>query len=354
MRFTLAELAQRFGLELKGDGGISVGGVCTLQPGEPGCIAFLANPKYRSQLGDTLASAVILGRKDVPGLKAAGLVAADPYLAFARIAKLFDTARDFAAGVHPSATVAAGASIEASAHVGAQAVIETGAHIASGAFVGPGCVVGEGSVVGAGTRLEARVWIGPRVRIGERCRFNPGAVIGGRGFGLARGPAGWEEVPQLGGVVIGNDVEVGSNTCIDRGAIGDTVIEDGVKLDNLIQVAHNVRIGAQTAIAANVGIAGSTRIGRRCMIGGGAGFNGHIEIADDVIVLGYAMVTESLPKKGVYGSGLPVQGARDWRKSVARIHRLGHLDERLKAIEKHLKLEHRDDADEPDNAGEDS
>jgi UDP-3-O-[3-hydroxymyristoyl] glucosamine N-acyltransferase len=198
------------------------------------------------------------------------------------------------------------------------------------------------------------VWIGPGVRIGERCRVNPGARVGGRGFGLARGPQGWEEVPQLGSVVVGDDVEIGCNTCIDRGAIGDTVIESGVKLDNLIQIAHNVRIGAHTAIAANVGIAGSVRIGARCMIGGGAGFNGHIEVADDVIVLGYAMVTESLPKKGVYGSGMPIQDAREWRKTVARLHRLGRYDVRLRTIEKQLNIAHKDEpANERDPGAQD-
>jgi UDP-3-O-[3-hydroxymyristoyl] glucosamine N-acyltransferase len=334
--FTLADLAQRFGLELKGDGAIEVRGVCTLAPGEGGCIAFLANPKYRAQLGATRASVVILAPKDLAELKTAGLVARDPYLAFARIARLFDPAAEWRPGVHARAVIAPDARVDASA------------------WIGPGCVVEAGAVIGAATRLEANVWIGPRVRIGARCRINPGAVVGGRGFGLARGPSGWEEVPQLGGVIVGDEVEIGSNTCIDRGAIGDTLIGDGVKLDNLIQIAHNVTIGAQTAIAACVGIAGSTRIGARCMIGGACGITGHIEIVDDVVILARTMVTQSLTKKGVYGSGLPVQEAREWRRTVARVHRLQRYEARLRAVEKHLNITSKDEGDERDDGSQDA
>lgn len=331
---TLRELADRFGLQLVGDGALKVDGVCTLSPGRPGCLSFLSNPKLRDQLAQTQASAVIVGERDAPALTSAGLVARDPYLAYARIARLFDPDREFVPGIHPAAVVDEGAQIGEGCWVGPGAVVESGVQLGAGVFVGPRCVVGREARLGAGSRLLAGVYVGPCVRIGARCVIQPGAVVGGRGFGNVRGPSGWEEVPQLGNVLIGDDVEIGANTCIDRGAIDDTVIEDGVRLDNLIQIAHNCRIGSHTAIAACTGIAGSTRIGSRCMIGGAVGIAGHIEIADEVVILGRAMVTGSVTQKGIYGSGLPLDDAREWRRTVARVRRLGRLEARLKALER--------------------
>ncbi|WP_020648262.1 UDP-3-O-(3-hydroxymyristoyl)glucosamine N-acyltransferase [Solimonas variicoloris] len=336
--FTLEELAQRFGLALRGDPATAVSGVCGLSPGKPGCLSFLSNPKLRGELASTAAAVVIVHPRDADALATAGLIAPDPYLAYARIAALFDPDRDFEPGVHAAAALAADAVLGDGCHVGAGAVIEAGARLGTGVYVGPGCIVGREAVIGDGTRLVARVWVGPRVRVGARCQVHPGAVLGSRGFGNARGPKGWEEVPQLGGLIVGDDVEIGANTCIDRGAIDDTVIENGVRLDNLIQIAHNCRIGAHTAIAAHTGIAGSTRVGSRCMIGGAVGINGHIEIADDVIVLGRAMVTNSIRQRGVYGSGLPLDDAREWRKTVARVRRLGRFENRLQALERHLRI----------------
>lgn len=331
---TLRELADRFGLQLVGDGEVTVDGVCTLSPGRRGRLSFLSNPKLRSQLAQTQAGAVIVGERDASALTSAGLVAKDPYLAYARIARLFDPDRDFAPGVHVAAVVDEAAQVGEGCWIGPGAVVEAGARLGAGVFVGPNCVIGRDAQIGAGSRLVSGVYVAPRVNIGARCVIQPGAVVGGRGFGNARSPAGWEEVPQLGGVRVGDDVEIGANTCIDRGAIDDTVIEDGVRLDNLIQVAHNCRIGSHTAIAACTGIAGSTRIGSRCMIGGAVGIAGHLDIADDVVVLGRAMVTGSVTQKGIYGSGLPLDDAREWRKTVARVRRLGKLEERLKALER--------------------
>ncbi|MGH8445686.1 MAG: UDP-3-O-(3-hydroxymyristoyl)glucosamine N-acyltransferase [Solimonas sp.] len=336
--YTLDDLAQRFGLQSRGDPATVVSGVCGLTPGKPGCLGFLSNPKLRGELAATAAAVVIVNARDADALQTAGLVAPDPYLAYARIAALFDPDRHFEPGVHATAVVAAGARLGAGCHVAAGAVIEDGVQLGEGVYVGPGCVVGRDASIGAGTRLVARVWVGPRVRVGARCQAHPGAVLGSRGFGNARGPKGWEEVPQLGSLTIGDDVEIGANTCIDRGAIDDTVIDNGVRLDNLIQIAHNCRIGAHTAIAAHTGIAGSTTIGSRCMIGGAVGINGHIEIVDDVIVLGRAMVTNSIRKRGIYGSGLPLDDAREWRKTVARVRRLGRFEERLKNLERQLHL----------------
>jgi UDP-3-O-[3-hydroxymyristoyl] glucosamine N-acyltransferase len=336
--FTLDDLARRFGLQAHGDPATAVHGVCGLQPGRPGYLSFLANPKLRDELATTAASIVIVGARDAAALKTAGLIAPDPYLAYARIAALFDPDRTFVPGVHASAVVDLTAIFGEGCHIGVGAVIESGARIGSGVLIGPGCTVSRDAVIGNGTRLVARVWVGPRVTIGARCQVQPGAVLGSRGFGNVRGPNGWEEVPQLGSLVVGDDVEIGANTCIDRGAIEDTVIEHGVRLDNLIQIAHNCRIGEHTAIAACTGIAGSTRIGRRCMIGGAVGINGHIEIVDDVVVLGRAMVTGSITKRGVYGSGLPLDDAREWRKTVARVRRLGRLEARLQELERHLRI----------------
>ncbi len=335
---TLGDLAQRFRaglpeLEVVGDPTTVIRGLCTLSPGEPDCLAFLANPRYRAQLAETRAAAVVLGRRDAAGFKGNALVARDPYLAFARIAGAFDRSGDFAPGVHASAAVAPGVAIPKSSHVGACAVVEAGAVIGEGVYIGPNSSVGREARIGDGSRLEGNVHVGPRIRVGRRARLGPGAVLGSRGFGLARGPAGWEEVPQTGSVVLGDDVEVGANTAIDRGALGDTVIEDGVKLDNLIQVAHNVRIGAHTVMAANCAIAGSTRIGARCMIGGCTCINGHIEIADDVVILGFSMVLKTIGQKGQYG-GIPARSAREWRREVAGVHRLGLLQERVKELER--------------------
>ncbi|HVT34973.1 MAG TPA: UDP-3-O-(3-hydroxymyristoyl)glucosamine N-acyltransferase [Nevskiaceae bacterium] len=348
--YTLAELAERFGLTVHGDAAARISGVCELAPGEAGRVAFLANPKYRAQLSSSQAGAVIVGRRDAAALPGNGLIAAEPHLAYARVARLFDPSDRRVPGIHATASIAPGVRIPHSAQVSAYALIEDGVEIGEEAYIGPHCHVGRGAHIGAGTRLEARVWIGPRVRIGERGRINPGAVIGARGFGFAPSREGWQEVPQLGTVVIGDDVEVGANTCIDRGALSDTKIGNGVKLDNLIMIAHNVEIGERTAIAACTGIAGSTRIGARCMIGGAAGINGHIEICDDVVLLGRAMVTKSITQKGVYGSGLPLAPVREWHQTVARVRRLHRLEQRLRDIEQQLGIDSKqeqEDASEP-------
>jgi UDP-3-O-[3-hydroxymyristoyl] glucosamine N-acyltransferase len=346
---TLGELAQRFRaglpeLEVVGDPATVIRGVCTLSPGEPGCLGFLANPRYRPQLAATKAAAVVLSRRDAAGYSGNALIAKDPYLAFARIAGAFDPSGAFTPGVHGSAVVAPGVAIPPSSHVGPCAVVDAGAMIGAGVYIGPNCSVGAGARIGDGSRLEGNVTIYPRVRVGKRARLAAGVVLGSRGFGLARGPAGWEEVPQTGTVVLGDDVEVGANTTIDRGALGDTVLEDGVKLDNLIQVAHNVRIGAHTVMAAMSGIAGSARVGARCMIGGCTCINGHIEIADDVIIIGFSMVLKSIPQKGQYG-GVPARPAREWRREIGAVHRLGHLAGRVRELERRAGIKHNEGDD---------
>jgi UDP-3-O-[3-hydroxymyristoyl] glucosamine N-acyltransferase len=327
--FELSELAERFGLELKGAATAPIHGVATLERAAAGQVTFLANPAYRKHLPATRAGAVILRADDAAACPVACLVAKDPYVAFAKIAALFESVPNSIAGIHasavldPSANVAATASIGPLVSVGARTVIE------NGAIVGPGCVIGDDCLVGAGSELIARVTLVARVRLGQRVRVHPGAVLGAEGFGLAMDAGHWIKVPQLGGVLIGDDCEIGANTTIDRGAIDDTVLENDVRLDNQIQIGHNVRIGAHTAMAGCVAIAGSTRIGSYCLIGGGAGMVGHIEICDRVMITARSLVTHSISEPGEYSSGTPLQPSREWRRNAARFK---HLDELARKI----------------------
>ena len=336
--YTLAELAARFDLDVVGDGSTRITGLCELPVGTPDQLGFLASPQYRSQLATTRA-AVVVGKRDVAALTTPGLLARDPSLAFARIARLFDRSRLFAPGIDASACIDASAQLASGVHIGPRTVIEAGVVVGEGSYIGPGCILRSGASLGAGCRLEAAVTVCERVRIGARALIQPGAVIGARGFGNVRLPDGsWEEMPQLGTVIIGDDVEIGANTTIDRGALGDTVIGKGVRLDNQIQIAHNCVVGEHTAIAGSSGLAGSTTIGKRCMIGGAVNIGGHLQIGDDVMLLGRAMVTSSISEPGVYGSGLPHAPAREWRKTVARIRRLDKLMERVKHLEQLLDV----------------
>ncbi len=264
----------------------------------------------------------------------AALVARNPYAAYARIAAELHPAPAAPAGVHPTAVVDPGARIAPGAHVGPLAVVGPGCELGERAVVGPGCVLAGDVRVGDDTRLVARVTAYAGVRLGRRCLVHAGVVLGADGFGIAQDRDGWVKVPQVGGVAIGDDVEIGANTTIDRGAIDDTVIEDGVKLDNQIQVGHNVRIGAHTAIAGCVGISGSTTIGRRCLIAGAAGVAGHLEICDDVVVTGLTMVSASITKPGMYSSGLPAVETPTWRRVVARLRHLDELHDRVRRLEK--------------------
>lgn len=320
---SLGELAVRFGLCLRGDPGLRVSRVATLPNAAAGAISFLANSRYRRHLGTTSATAVVLSEADAPHCAAAVLIDSNPYLAYARIAALLHPGPAFEPGVHATAVVAAGARVSSSAAIAAQCVIEEGVEIGARVSVGPGCVIQRGARIGDDSRLLARVTVGAGVRIGARCIVHSGAVLGSDGFGFARDGEAWVKVPQLGGVCIGDDVEIGANTTIDRGSIDDTVIENGVKLDNQIQVGHNVSIGEHTAIAACTGISGSTSIGRRCMIGGMVGFAGHLSIADDVAVTGCTLVSASIRESGSYSAGIPAAPTPEWRRTVARLRRLG-------------------------------
>ena len=320
--FSLGELAVRFGLELRGEPSLRVSRVATLSHAQPGTLSFLANPKYRRQLEATHATAVLVAPENAASCRVAALVDPNPYLAYARIAGVLHPEAPAAPGIHPSAVVSAKARVAPSASVAALAVIEDDAQIDDWVLVGPGSIVQHGARIGADSRLIARVTVCAGVRIGQRCILHAGAVVGADGFGFAPDAGTWLKVPQIGSVQIGDDVEIGANTTIDRGAIDDTLVEQGVKLDNQIQVGHNVTIGAHTAVAGCVGISGSTTIGRRCMIGGGVGIAGHLTIADDVVVTGCSLVSASIRQAGSYSSGMPAVETRLWRRMVAHLRRL--------------------------------
>ncbi len=335
----LSELAERFNLSLHGDGDRLIDGVGTLTGAGPSQLSFLSNSKYAAQLATTSAGVVVLGREHLADCPTAALVAQDPYTAYARIAAVFERLPQALPGIHPSTVVAPSAQISASASIGPYCVIEENAVIGDGVFLGPHCHVGADCVVGTQSRLVARVTLVTRVRLGQRVLIHPGAVIGSDGFGLAfdrslSDHGGWVKLPQLGGVRIGDDCEIGANTTIDRGALEDTVLEEDVRLDNQIQIAHNVYIGAHTAMAGCAAVAGSARIGRYCMIGGNAGVLGHLELADRVTITAKSLVTHSIREPGEYSSGVPLQENRHWRKNAARFKHLDDHVRRLTALEK--------------------
>lgn len=337
--YTVEALAERFGLTVSGDGSRRIDGVGTLAGAGASQLTFLSNSKYAAQLAATQAGVVVLRQADCEQCPTSALIADDPYVAYARIAALFETQPAAPAGVHPTAVVADDATVSASASIGPLCVIGAGATIEDGVVLGPHCVIGDGCVVGAQSRLVARVTLVTRVRLGKRVLVHPGAVIGSDGFGLAfdrnaYDHGGWIKLPQLGGVRIGDDCEIGANTTIDRGALDDTVLEDDVRLDNQIQIAHNVTIGAHTALAGCAAVAGSAKIGRYCMIGGNAGVLGHLEVADRVTITAKSLVTHSIREPGEYSSGTPLQDNRQWRKNAARFKRLDDFARRLSALEK--------------------
>ncbi|OCX18434.1 UDP-3-O-(3-hydroxymyristoyl)glucosamine N-acyltransferase [Pseudomonas graminis] len=331
---TLGQLAEFLGATLRGPADKQITGLATLQEAGPDQVSFLANPQYRKFLATTQAAAVLLKPADAEGYAADALLVPDPYLAYARISHLFDPKPKAAVGVHPTAVVAADAFVDPAASVGAYAVIESGARIAAGVTIGAQCFIGARSVIGEGGWLAPRVTLYHDVRIGQRVVIQSGAVLGGEGFGFANEKGVWQKIAQIGGVTIGDDVEIGVNTAIDRGAMDDTRIGNGVKLDNQIQIAHNVQIGDHTAMAACVGISGSAKIGKHCMLAGGVGLVGHIEICDGVFVTGMTMVTRSITEPGSYSSGTAMQPAAEWRKSAARMRHLDDMARRLQHLEK--------------------
>jgi UDP-3-O-[3-hydroxymyristoyl] glucosamine N-acyltransferase len=331
---SLGDLAVKFGCELVGDPAATVSRVATLANADSESLSFFANKAYRDQLRQTTAAAVLVRPDDAKDCPVNALLADDPYLAYARIADILCPFPELVPGIHESAVIASSASVSDSAQVSANVVIDDDCVIDEQVFIGPGVVIGPRCTIAKGTRLNANVTLVQDVRMGERCIVHSGAVLGADGFGNAMSDGGWVKVPQVGGVRIGNDVEIGSNTTIDRGAIDDTIIGHGVRLDNLIQIAHNVEIGEHTAMAAFTGISGSTIIGKRCMFAGQAGVVGHINICDDVVVGGATMISKDIREPGFYTASFPAEKDRDWKRKVARFRRMDELVKRVEALEK--------------------
>ncbi len=337
MSVTLGELATQFGCELAGDPSVAISQVASLSSGQEGAIGFFANSSYADALASTAASAVILQESDLDKCPVSALISSNPYLTFARVAHVLYPDPVMTAGVHASACVADTAEIADTAHIAANAFIDADCNIGEHVYVGPGVVVGPRCRIGDHTRLLARCTLVQDVTIGERGIVHSGAVVGSDGFGNAMSDQGWVKVKQVGGVRIGDDVEIGANTTVDRGAIGDTVLGNGVRLDNLVQIAHNVRVGDHTAMAAMTGIAGSATIGSRCMFGGNSGTVGHITLCDDVIVSGCTMVSKDIRQPGVYTGSFPAQKDKNWKQNVARFRRSENMVNRIKALEKETK-----------------
>ena len=339
----LGRLAEELGAELRGDPERVVRGIAPLGAAGEGDLSFLANRRYLADLRATRAGAVILAPDDADSSPTAVLVLSNPYLGYARAAALMEDLPAPESGVDPSAVVAPTAVVSSAACIGPLAVIESGASVGPGAWIGPGSVVGAEAVVGEGTRLVANVTVCRGVRLGPRCLLHPGVVLGADGFGLANDGGTWVKIAQLGSVRIGADVEIGANTTVDRGALHDTVIGNGVKIDNQVQIAHNVVIGPDTAIAGCVAIAGSVRIGARCIIEGAVMISGHLELADDVHVTGGSAVARSIDRSGVWSSGMPAQETHVWRKMWIRMQKLDEFARRLRRLEQSVSGKHSDD-----------
>ena len=320
---TLGNVVDALGGALHGDRDATIHGLASIATAGPGQLSFVSNARYRHQLVASKALCVIVAPELAPQATARGacIVTDQPYLYFARLTQLWkrQLRTDERPKVHPSAIIDPGATIDASASIG------------------PLCIVERGARIGADTVLKSRVTVGEDCRIGQRCILHAGVVIGADGFGFAPNAGAWEKIEQLGAVVIGDDVEIGANTCVDRGALEDTVIEDGVKLDNLIQIGHNVRVGRHTAMAACVGVAGSATIGAHCTIGGAAVVLGHLEIADHVNISAASVVTRSIRKAGHYTGLFPIDDNAQWEKNAAVLKRLHSVRERLRALENSIQ-----------------
>jgi len=335
--YRLADIAARFGGRLLGDADVLVRQIATLDSADKHHISFLSNSKYRSQLGSTGAGAVILGEADADATTLPRIVCDNPYAYFAKVSALLNPLPQMAPGIHPSAVIGEGAKVDPSAHIGAHVTIGSGATIGAGCVIMDGCSIGARTVIGSNARLYPRVVVYQDCLIGDNLIAHSGVVIGSDGFGMAMEDGRWRKIPQIGRVVIGDDVEIGANTTIDRGALDDTVIEEGVKLDNQIQIAHNVRIGAHTAIAGCVGIAGSTSIGRYCRIGGSAGILGHLQIVDEVEIAAFTLIGKSIREPGSYAGIFPFSRNDEWRKTAAHLRRLDELARKVKTLQQEIE-----------------
>jgi UDP-3-O-[3-hydroxymyristoyl] glucosamine N-acyltransferase len=332
---SLTDIAEKIGAELVASNGQAIiSGIGTLESANATEVSFLANPSYQKQLVDTQAAAVIIHPDMVNDCPVAALVMTNPYMGFAKLSQLFDNLPKQAVGIHPSAIIADSAELAGDVSIAANVVIGEFVTLGSGTRIGPGCVINDHSIIGDNTLLHANVVMYHDVIIGNNCIVHAGCVIGADGFGFAPNAGSWVKIAQLGGVRIGNNVEIGANTTIDRGALGNTVIGNGVKMDDQIMIAHNVVIGDDCAIAGTVGIAGSSKLGKRCTLAGGVGIAGHLELTDDVHVTGMTMITKSVTEAGAYSSGTAMMPLKEWRKSATRFRQLDDMARRLKKLEK--------------------
>ena len=333
MSYTLANLSELTATEAVGDPDCEIDRVDSLVHATEGAITFLADPKLKQHLKQTRASAVILKKEHLDSCPGNALVTENPYLIFARVASLLNPVPAHEPGIHPTAVVSTSATLGEGCYIGPGSVIDDDCVIGNNAYIGPNCCLHAACVIGEDSRLTSQITLCEKTVLGKRVIIHPGVIIGSDGFGLASEGDKWFKIPQLGCVRIGDDVEIGANTTIDCGALGDTILEEGVKLDNQIQVAHNVRIGAHTVIAGCTGISGSTTIGKFCKIGGAAAIGGHLQIADHVTLGGLSRVGQSIEKAGTYVSGTPVQPYRKWLRSSVLFKKLGELADRINKLE---------------------
>ncbi len=339
MHFSLATLANKIGAQYSGDGTCIISSIAPLDTAQAGQISFLANPRYRKLLAYTQASAVILSPADSSSCPVSTLILDNPYLGYAKAAELFYQPSLPTPGIHPTAIIGARSTIHPSASIGPYCVIGEDGHIDANVVISAGFQIGNQSCIGKDSILWARVTLYSEVLLGQKVIIHSGAILGGDGFGFANEKGCWYKIPQLGRVIIGDNVEIGANSTIDRGALGDTVLEEGVKLDNQIQIGHNVHIGAHTIIAGCVGIAGSTTISKHCRIGGAACVGSHLTIVDQVAITGATIVMQSITKPGIYSSGTSAQENRAWHKSAVRFYQLDDMYLRLKKLEQQNKRE---------------
>lgn len=337
MSYTLAEIAEHIGATVKGDETCIVSSLATLVTAKTGQIAFLANSKYRQQVEQTNASAVIIAEADATICKTNALIMKNPYMGYALVAQLLDTTPKPSSSIHSSAVIDSSASIGNDVSIGANSVIEAGVKLEDGVSIGANCFIGINAVIGKNTALWSNISVYHSVIIGRNCLIHANSVIGADGFGYANDNGKWIKIPQLGSVIIGNKVEIGASTTVDRGALEDTVIEDGVILDNQIQIAHNARIGENTAIAGCTVVAGSATVGKNCTIGGMAAINGHISIADGTYITGMSMVMKGTDKPCVLSSGMPAVVNKEWHKMNARMRKLDSMFKRVASVEKSLE-----------------
>lgn len=339
----LGDIAEFFGGYVLGNASTTIEQIATLESARAEHITFLASSKYRKQLANTRAGAVILSEADAEATQLPRIVCDNPYTYFAKVSAFLNPASKILPGIHPSAVIEEGALIDPTVYVGPHVMVEASATIGARSVIMDGCSIGAGVSIGEDARLYPRVVVYHDCILGNRLIAHSGAVIGADGFGLAMDEGCWLKIPQIGRVVIGDDVEIGANTTIDRGALDDTVIENGVKLDNQIQVAHNVRIGAHTAIAGCVGIAGSTTIGHHCRIGGSAGILGHLSIADNVEISSFTLIGKSIRESGSYTGIYPFGKNEEWRKNAAHLRHLSELADKVKALQQEIEVLKRKD-----------